>query len=199
MKSGEWRLAAIGITLLGAGAVGTRLSQGAMRDAVLPGGCRTPVRVLAPRAPQAVGSAVVFHGLPPSGRMMQTLGQWLAALGLQVYLVDSPGTAGATNPFPFRAQKSAPQIWLTRWPAAARSTSAVRCLSDIPWEAASPSASQTASPPRQPSRFPPHRWYDPQGCLPFWCRMNCRGECRSTCWFLSAAGSRGGPTKRHRL
>src|SRR2546425_8524310 len=90
MKSGEWRLAAIGITLLGAGAVGTRLSQGAMRDAVLPGGCRTPVRVLAPRAPQAVGSAVVFHGLSTSGRMMQTLGQWLAPLRLQGYLVDSP-------------------------------------------------------------------------------------------------------------
>src|SRR2546428_851366 len=101
MKSGEWRLAAIGITLLGAGAVGTRLSQGAMRDAVLPGGCRTPVRVLAPRAPQAVGSAVVFHGLSTSGRMMQTLGQWLAALGLQVYLVDSPGHGGGAVAFSF--------------------------------------------------------------------------------------------------
>src|SRR2546422_5666731 len=108
MKSGEWRLAAIGITLLGAGAVGTRLSQGAMRDAVLPGGCRTPVRVLAPRAPQAVGSAVVFHGLSTSGRMMQTLGQWLAALGLQVYLVDSPGHGGSDEPFFFpRAEEGA--------------------------------------------------------------------------------------------
>src|SRR2546422_8627260 len=94
MKSGEWRLAAIGITLLGAGAVGTRLSQGAMRDAVLPGGCRTPVRVLAPRAPQAMGSAVVFHGLSTSGRMMQTLGQWLAALRPQGFLVDFPRHRG---------------------------------------------------------------------------------------------------------
>src|SRR3989442_8513085 len=111
MKSGEWRLAAIGITLLGAGAVGTRLSQGAMRDAVLPGGCRTPVRVLAPRAPQAVGSAVVFHGLSTSGRMMQTLGQWLAALGLQVYLVDSPGHGGGDEPLSFpRAGKCAPDF-----------------------------------------------------------------------------------------
>ena len=111
MKSGEWRLAAIGITLLGAGAVGTRLSQGAMRDAVLPGGCRTPVRVLAPRAPQAVGSAVVFHGLSTSGRMMQTLGQWLAALGLQVYLVDSPGHGGSDEPFSFpRAEECAADL-----------------------------------------------------------------------------------------
>src|SRR2546427_1229472 len=90
MKSGEWRLAAIGITLLGAGAVGTRLSQGAMRDAVLPGGCRNPVRVLAPRAPQAVGSAGVFHGLSTSGRMMQNLGPWLSPLGLQGFPGDSP-------------------------------------------------------------------------------------------------------------
>src|SRR2546422_9431956 len=98
MKSGEWRLAAIGITLLGAGAVGTRLSQGAMRDAVLPGGGRTPVRGLAPRAPQAVGSAVVFYGLSTSGRMMQTLGQWLSPLGLPGYLVGSPRDRESREP-----------------------------------------------------------------------------------------------------
>src|SRR2546427_11231565 len=95
MKSGEWRLAAIGITLLGAGAVGTRLSQGAMRDAVLPGGCRTPVRVLAPRAPQAVGSAGGFYGLSTSGRVMQNLGQWLSPLRPQGYPGDFPRHRGS--------------------------------------------------------------------------------------------------------
>src|SRR2546425_12679487 len=90
MKSGEWRLAAIGITLLGAGAVGTRLSQGAMRDAVLPGGCRTPVRVLAPRAPQAVGSAGGFYGRSTSGRVMQTPGPWVSTPRPQGYTGQSP-------------------------------------------------------------------------------------------------------------
>src|SRR3989442_14753389 len=111
MKSGEWRLAAIGITLLGAGAVGTRLSQGAMRDAVLPGGCRTPVRVLAPRAPQAVGSAVVFFGLSPSGRVMQTPGQWLAPPRPPGFLggFPRPGGGGETLFFS-RAGKCAPDL-----------------------------------------------------------------------------------------
>src|SRR2546428_4889208 len=111
MKSGEWRLAAIGITLLGAGAVGTRLSQGAMRDAVLPGGCRTPVRVLAPRAPQAMGSAVVFYGLSTNGRVMQTPGQWRPPLRPPGFPGRSPPPAGgAATPFLSPAPEGAPQM-----------------------------------------------------------------------------------------
>src|SRR2546428_13969610 len=100
MKSGEWRLAAIGITLLGAGAVGTRLSQGAMRDAVLPGGCRTPVRVLAPRAPQAGGSAGGFYRRFTRGGVMGNLGPWLAPLPPSGFPCGfPPGRGGGANPF----------------------------------------------------------------------------------------------------
>src|SRR2546425_12881277 len=102
MKSGEWRLAAIGITLLGAGAVGTRLSQGAMRDAVLPGGCRTPVRVLAPRAPQAVGSAGGFFRVFPRGRVVQNPGPWVPPLRPQGFPGGfPPARGGGGTPFLF--------------------------------------------------------------------------------------------------
>ena len=98
MKRREWVLAAIGIVLLAAGAQLIRISRGPARDIVLDA-CHSPVRVLEPRAPQAIGSAVVFHGLAANRRLMLTLGQSLAAAGLRVYLVDSPGHGDSTEPF----------------------------------------------------------------------------------------------------
>ena len=94
----EWLLAALGIVLLAAGAYFVSSSHGAAHDTVLAEACRAPVRVLEPQSRQA-GSAVVFHGLSANRQMMQTIGQWLAAQGLRVYLVDLPGHGDSTTPF----------------------------------------------------------------------------------------------------
>jgi len=98
MKRREWVLAAIGIVLVVAGAQLIRMSRGPARDIALDA-CHSPVRVLEARAPQPMGSAVVFHGLAANRRLMLTLGQSLAAAGLRVYLVDSPGHGDSTEPF----------------------------------------------------------------------------------------------------
>ncbi len=101
MKRLERRLAGLGVVLLLAGWQLTARSHGAMRDIVLADACRTPLRELLPTRGGWRGSAVVFHGLSANGRLMQTLGQWLAAAGLRVYLVDSPGHGDSTEPFSF--------------------------------------------------------------------------------------------------
>ncbi len=98
MKGRETLLALLGVILLGVGALLVWRSHGPMRDFVLDDGCYSPVRILEPRAPQ-IGSAVVYHGLSANRRMMQTFGQWLAALGLRVYLVDLPGHGDSATPF----------------------------------------------------------------------------------------------------
>jgi len=104
----EWILACLGIVLLAVGVHLTPMANGSAHDMVLPGSCRTPIRVLEPRAPRVTGSAVVFHGLSANRRMMQTAGQWLAELGLRVYLVDSPGHGDSTEPFSYaRAEQCA--------------------------------------------------------------------------------------------
>jgi len=92
-------LAAIGLLLLAAGAQLIRMSHGPARDVVLEDACRSPLRILEPTTQRAVGSAVVFHGLSGNRRLMLTLGQSLAAAGLRVYLVDSPGHGDSTEPF----------------------------------------------------------------------------------------------------
>ena len=99
MNCREGMLAAIGVILLAAGAQLIRMSHGPARDVVLDDACRSPVRVLEPPTGRAVGSAVVFHGLSANRRLMLTLGQSLAAAGLRVYLVDSPGHGDSTEPF----------------------------------------------------------------------------------------------------
>lgn len=101
MKLREWFLAAIGIVLLAMGAQLIRMSRGPARDIVLADACRSPLRVLEPRTEQSIGSAVVLHGIASNRRLMQTLGQSLAAAGLRVYLVDSPGHGDSTEPFSF--------------------------------------------------------------------------------------------------
>ena len=101
LKRRERPLALLGIALLGAGAVLVARSHGPKRDFVLAGFCRTPIRVLEPPSGPPAGSAVVFHGLSANRRLMQTTGQWLAALGLRVYLVDFPGHGDSAERFSY--------------------------------------------------------------------------------------------------
>ena len=111
MHRHEWLLACLGITLLAVGFYLTQMSDGAARDVRLPGSCRAPIRVLEPRVPRRAGSAVVLHGLSANRRMMQTAGQWLAALGLRVYLVDFPGHGDSSEAFSYgRADQCAAAV-----------------------------------------------------------------------------------------
>ncbi len=106
----KWVLAATGALLLAAGAHFTRMARGPAHDLVLAEACRTPVHVLEPRQGR-VGSAVVFHGLSANRTLMQTVGQWLAALGLRVYLVDSPGHGNSAEAFSYgRAEQCAAAV-----------------------------------------------------------------------------------------
>jgi len=88
----ETFLALAGAFLLLAGAFLIARSHGPMRDTRIAGAA---VRVLEPTHLPAAGTAVVFHGLASNRVFMQQAGQWLAAQGLRVYLVDAPGH-GAT-------------------------------------------------------------------------------------------------------
>ncbi len=97
----EWLWAILGVVLAAIGVALILPVSGQWRDVVLPDACRSPVRILEPRTTHAMGSAVVFHGLSANRRIMQTAGQWLAANGLRVYLVDSPGHGDSTEPFSF--------------------------------------------------------------------------------------------------
>lgn len=108
MKRRERLLALLGIALLGAGAVLVARSHGPKRDFVLTGICRTPISVIEPPSDSPAGSAVVFHGLSANRKLMQTTGQWLAALGLRVYLVDFPGHGDSAERFSYaRAEQCA--------------------------------------------------------------------------------------------
>ena len=107
----EWGLAVLGVALLAAGAHLIRAARGPEHDTVLDDACRTPLRVLEPPTPKPAGYAVVFHGLSASRRIMQTLGQQLAAAGLRVYLADSPGHGDSAEPFTHaRAEQCAAEV-----------------------------------------------------------------------------------------
>ncbi|MFY9585114.1 MAG: alpha/beta fold hydrolase [Candidatus Acidiferrales bacterium] len=107
----EWGLAVLGVALLAAGAHLIRPARGPEHDTVLDDACRTPLRVLEPPTPKPAGYAVVFHGLSASRRIMQTLGQQLAAAGLRVYLADSPGHGDSAEPFTHaRAEQCAAEV-----------------------------------------------------------------------------------------
>jgi pimeloyl-ACP methyl ester carboxylesterase len=80
--------AVAGALLLLVGAVLVARSHGPMRDTRIAGAA---VRVLEPAHLPAAGTAVVFHGLASNRIFMQQFGQWLAAQGFRVYLVDAPG------------------------------------------------------------------------------------------------------------
>jgi len=107
MKRSELILAAIGAALLAWGAAWIRSGRGNMREVSLNGGSAcpaAPVLVLEPSVP-ARGSVVVFHGLGATRIVMLTNGQWFAAAGFRVYLVDSPGHGRDTAPFSFAANE----------------------------------------------------------------------------------------------
>jgi pimeloyl-ACP methyl ester carboxylesterase len=84
----EIKLAVVGVSLLLAGACLIARSHGPMRDARIAGAA---VRILDPTRSPQIGAAVVFHGLSANRILMQEAGQWLAAQGFRVYLVDAPG------------------------------------------------------------------------------------------------------------
>lgn len=99
MKRREWLFAAVGAVLLSAAALLISKSRGPLRDELLAAGnCRVPLRILGP--PQESRDAVILlHGLSANRRIMQPLGQRLAAAGLRVYLADLPGHGDNTEPF----------------------------------------------------------------------------------------------------
>ncbi len=101
MKRHERVRALLGLVLLAVAWPLVRFAHGPARDIVVSDICHTPVRILEPQAPRRIGSAVILHGLSASRGLMQTAGQWLAALGLRVYLVDSPGHGDSNEPFSF--------------------------------------------------------------------------------------------------
>ena len=107
----DWGLAVLGVALLAVGAHLIRAARSPEHDTLLDDACRTPLRVLEPPTPRPAGYAVVFHGLSASRRIMQTLGQQLAAAGLRVYLADSPGHGDNAEPFtPARAEQCAAEV-----------------------------------------------------------------------------------------
>jgi len=113
----EWLLAAAGLVLLAVGGRWIHMARAPGHDLLVADACRTPVRVLEPRTARPAGAAVVFHGLSANRLLMQTVGQSLAALGLRVYLVDSPGHGGSSEPFSYwRAEQCAAEVaeWLAR-------------------------------------------------------------------------------------
>ncbi len=108
MKHREQLLALLGLALLAVAWPLVHFAHGPSRNTVVADVCHTPLRILEPQGPRPIGSAVIFHGLSASRGLMQTAGQWLAASGLRVYLVDSPGHGDSTEPFSFsRAEECA--------------------------------------------------------------------------------------------
>lgn len=76
------------------------------------GACHTPATVLEPALHSSekagpspggagAGSAIVFHGLAANRRLMTYLGDYLAAGGWRVFLLDLPGHGANTDPFSF--------------------------------------------------------------------------------------------------
>ena len=109
MKRSELIFAAIGFALLAWGAAWIHAARGPMHDISIDGGpaCpAAPVLILEPATGAARGSVVVFHGLGANRIIMLTSGQWFAAAGFRVYLVDSPGHGRDTAPFSFAANES---------------------------------------------------------------------------------------------
>ena len=108
----RWRaiLAIIGAVLLAASAWELNRTAVPHRTIVLSaGGCHTPITVIDPTEGSALGSIIVFHGFSANRRVMQSLGDDLAADGsLRAYLVDLPGHGDNTDRFSFaRAQQCA--------------------------------------------------------------------------------------------
>ena len=90
--------------LLLVGAVLVARSHGPMRDTRI---AALTVRILEPARLPAAGTAVVFHGLASNRIFMQQAGQWLAAQGFRVFLVDGPGHGETPGSFTHTATQEA--------------------------------------------------------------------------------------------
>ncbi|MGH9682401.1 MAG: alpha/beta hydrolase [Candidatus Acidiferrales bacterium] len=111
----RWRaiLAIIGAILLALSAWELNRTSVPHRTIVLSAGeCRTPITVIDPTEGSPLGSIIVFHGLSANRRVMQSLGDDLAADGsLRAYLVDLPGHGDNTGRFSFaRARQCATAV-----------------------------------------------------------------------------------------
>jgi len=93
-----------GVLLLLVGAVLVARSHGPMRDTRI---AALTVRILEPARLPAAGTAVVFHGLASNRIFMQQSGQWLAAQGFRVFLVDGPGHGETPGSFTHTATQEA--------------------------------------------------------------------------------------------
>jgi pimeloyl-ACP methyl ester carboxylesterase len=73
-----------------------------VRDVVLEGVCRVPVRIISQGAASGRPSVIVLHGLGANQRVMEAIGQAFAAANMTVYLLDLPGHGNNTIPFSFQ-------------------------------------------------------------------------------------------------
>jgi pimeloyl-ACP methyl ester carboxylesterase len=117
MKRAEILLAALGAGFLAYGAMRIQRGSGPMRDIFVDGGpaCpAAPVRILEPAGGAPRGAVIVFHGLGANRIIMLAPGQQLAAAGLRVYLVDSPGHGDNTAPYSYAAEEQCARDLLER-------------------------------------------------------------------------------------
>jgi pimeloyl-ACP methyl ester carboxylesterase len=119
MKRWETILAIAGISLLLLGASFIRRSSLPRQDIVIVAGdCHTPATILEPPAGvDAIGSAILLHGLGANRRTMTYLGTDFAGHGFRTYLFDLRGHGDNTDPFTFaKAEECAEATveWLMR-------------------------------------------------------------------------------------
>ncbi|MBI1739125.1 MAG: alpha/beta hydrolase, partial [Acidobacteria bacterium] len=102
MKRRELLFAATGLVLLVLGWLVGALHRLAVRDIVLEGSCRVPVRIIGRGATLNRPSAIIFHGLGANQRVMEATGQALAGAGMLAYVLDLPGHGNNSMPFSFQ-------------------------------------------------------------------------------------------------
>jgi pimeloyl-ACP methyl ester carboxylesterase len=103
MRRSEAILAIAGISLLLLGTSFIRRSSLPRQDTVIvAGGCHTPATILEPPAGvNAMGAAILLHGLGANRRTMMYLGTDFAGHGFRTYLLDLPGHGDNTDRFAF--------------------------------------------------------------------------------------------------
>jgi pimeloyl-ACP methyl ester carboxylesterase len=106
-RRAEWTLAILGGVLMLAGGTLIRKNRLPVRSLVLNDGCHTPASVMdrpitwIPEGASLRYYAIVIHGLSANRRVMYSVGQRLAEVGMRVYLLDSPGEGDSTGHFSF--------------------------------------------------------------------------------------------------
>lgn len=102
MKRRDLIYAAIGIVLLFLGWRIGASHRTPVRDIVLEGNCRVPVRIIGAETSSGRPSIIVMHGLGANLRVMEAIGQALASADMMVYLLDLPGHGNNAMPFSFQ-------------------------------------------------------------------------------------------------